>query len=455
MSGSAENDRYSLTARQAAERLGVKVETLYAYVSRGMLDRVVASDGRTSLFAPADVDRLARRGRRSSEPSALELVVDTGLTSIDGHRLRYRGLDVVELASTRSFEWVAEWLWTGEAPAAVEPWHPSEKSADLIAAEVAGLPPSATLGDRLRVAAAVAGATHSLRHDLRPAAVVRSGRRLLATMVHSLPRLPSGADEGIPERELVGSEPGSVVSEPMAARLWPRLGVEPPTADLVRTLNAALVLLADHELAASTLAARVAASTRADPYAVVGAGLAVLSGSLHGTASVPVHRLFVDVAGAGPDRAEAAVAEHLRHARWVPGFGHPLYPEGDPRAVALLELVRESDADPERLTVVQAVHAVMAEDAPADPNIDFAIAALAFVAGFEVGAGEAVFAVARSAGWIAHAIEEYDEPENRFRARARYLGTRKRGGATVGKTTPGDSTTPPGNTGSSQLGRFR
>jgi citrate synthase len=413
---------HELTAREAAQRLGVKVETLYAYVSRGMLDRQVALDGRTSRFSVADVDRLARRRRRTTADTGLEVVVDTGLTSIDGHRLHYRGLDAVELARTRSFEWVAEWLWTAEAGDQVEPWVPSLKSAELIAAEVAGLPPSATPGDRLRVAAAVAGATHSLRHDLRPVAVVRSARRLIATMVDSLPAM--GTDT--PPALLVGAE--APRPDALAVRLWPRLGPEPATPELVRVLNAALVLLADHELAASTLAARVAASTRADPYAVVGTGLGVLSGSLHGTASVPVHRLFNDVHDAGIDHAGALVAEQLRHTNLVPGFGHFLYPTGDPRASALLDLVRSSGVDPERLATVQAVHAVMAEDAPADPNIDFGLAALAHVAGFHVGAGEAIFAVARSAGWVAHAIEEYTEAGNRFRARARYVGSRNRPG---------------------------
>lgn len=413
-------ESHTLTAREAATRLGVKVETLYAYVSRGMLDRRVDLDGRTSLFDPADIERLAARRRGGRREFGLEVVVDTGLTSIEDHRLHYRGLDAIELARTRSFEWVAEWLWTAEMSEQIEPWSPSVRSAELIAAEVAGLPPTATPGDRLRVAAAVAGATHSLRHDLRPDAVVRSGRRLLATMVDSLPLLGPSDTPAL----VAGSERPR--DDAVAVRLWPRLGPSPATPALIHTLNAALVLLADHELAASTLAARVAASTRADPYAVVGTGLGVLSGSLHGTASVPVHRLFHEVEESGVDQVEALVAEHLRHGRFVPGFGHHLYPGGDPRAAALLDLVRSARPDPGRMAVIDAVHEVMASDAPAEPNIDFGLAALAHVAGFRLGSGEAIFAVARSAGWIAHAIEEYGEAGNRYRARARYVGQGRR-----------------------------
>ncbi len=144
---------------------------------------------------------------------------------------------------------------------------------------------------------------------------------------------------------------------------------------------------------------------------------------------MPVQRLLAEVAEVDVtdlDRVGSVVSDHLRHRNQVPGFGHPLYPEGDPRASALLDLVRAADVDPARLAVVEAVEAVMTEGAPVPPNVDFGLAALAHVAGFDVGAGEAIFAVARSAGWIAHAIEEYAEPGNRFRARARYVGAASR-----------------------------
>ncbi|MBK5224122.1 MAG: citrate synthase [Acidimicrobiia bacterium] len=408
-----------LTAKEAAARLGVKVETLYAYVSRGMLDRRRAVDGRASMFSAADIDRLANRNRRTADRGGLEMIIDTHLTSIDDHRVRYRGHDAVDLAHHQPFEAVAEWLWLGDdARREFTPWASSVKSAELIADEVAGLPSSATAGDRLRVAVAVAGATHSLRHDLRPTGVAHSGRRLIATMVDSLP-----LRQGRPPMALVVD--GEELPESIAERLWPRLGPEPASPELIAALNAALVLLADHELAASTLAARVAASTRADPYAVVSSGLGVLSGSLHGTASVPVQRLLAEVARAGAtdiDHVGAIVSDHLRHSRFVPGFGHPLYPDGDPRAVALIDLVRASAGRADRMDVIDAVAEVMTEGAPVPPNVDFGLAALAHLSGFDIGAGEAIFAVARAAGWIAHAIEEYSEIGNRFRARARYVG---------------------------------
>jgi citrate synthase len=174
-----------------------------------------------------------------------------------------------------------------------------------------------------------------------------------------------------------------------------------------------LVVLADHELAASTLAARIAASTRADPYEVVLAGMAVVSGPLHGGANVLAHRLLL-AAESGP---EAALAEQLRTIGGLAGFGHPIHRSGDPRSALLLDAVEPLAG--RRWRLVETVMALAAARAPVAPNVDFALGAMAYAAGLPVGATEAVFAVARTAGWLAHAMEEYAEPPLRFRPRAR------------------------------------
>ena len=106
-----------LTAAQAAQRLGVKPATLYAYVSRGVLRRAHAADGRSSLFDSEEVQQLARRGRPRRPAGVADITVESAITEITGDRLRYRGLDVIRLATTRTFEDVAELLWTGEFPA--------------------------------------------------------------------------------------------------------------------------------------------------------------------------------------------------------------------------------------------------------------------------------------------------------------------------------------------------
>ncbi|MDQ2811311.1 MAG: hypothetical protein M3Z75_05355, partial [Actinomycetota bacterium] len=200
---------------------------------------------------------------------------------------------------------------------------------------------------------------------------------------------------------------------------WSRLCDRRPPPELLRALSAALVLLADHELAASTLAARVAASVRADPYAVVGTGLGAMSGALHGGASLGAETLLA--AARGPDDVPRVVGELLRRGEKVPGFGHFVYRNGDPRAVLLLDLVRLAAPRSGSLAVAEAVLAEVGRKSLPAPNVDFALAALARVAGMVTGAGEAIFAVARTAGWIAHALEAYagDGP---LRPRAVYTG---------------------------------
>jgi citrate synthase len=366
---------------------------------------VRAPDGRASRFPEDDVEALARRGRprRTSRVPTFEIQIDTALTDLSGQTLRYRGRPATELVRTVTFEQVAELLWTGDVPARAAPW----------VGTPVPLPDHGGLLDRVRVAVALAALDDTSRDDRRPAAVVACGRSLIATVVESLPRR---ADQRVPRLTLAtGTRP---LPGTIAGRLWVRLAGVRPQPDLVAALNAALVLLADHDLAASTFAARVAASVRADPYAVVSAGLGPLSGPLHGRASRAA-RAMLDAA-AGPPGPSAATADALRIWGTYPGFGQPLYPDGDPRATELLALLRRATPDSAAMAVVDAVAAAAQRRAPIHPNIDFALAALGFLTRMPDDAGEAIFAVARTAGWIAHALEEYEEAPLRFRPRASY-----------------------------------
>ncbi|WP_433719741.1 citrate synthase family protein [Actinoplanes sp. CA-051413] len=385
-----------LTTEEVARRLGVKKATVYAYVSRGLLGSHRNADGKESLFAEPEVTAFAARRRRpAAAPDAP--AIHTGITLITGDDLFYRGHRARELATTTSFESVATLLWTGRLEHV--PMEPDPELLALAEAVTAPLPANARAADRLRVTVAAIAAADRLRFDTTPAAVIARGRTIIATMVAALP---------------VQSQPSQ--SPDLAGVLWARLSQRPPTpADLV-TLNAALVLLADHDLAASTFAARVAASTRAHPYAVVQAGLAALDGPLHGGASDLVVRLLTEATRSGDP--VGTIADRLRADGWVPGFGQQLYPAGDPRAVVLLGLLGESPATAD----AQAVRAAMARHSGAAPNVDFALAAFTQATGMPADAGEAIFAVARTAGWLAHALEEYADEPSRFRPSGRYAG---------------------------------
>jgi len=196
----------------------------------------------------------------------------------------------------------------------------------------------------------------------------------------------------------------------------------PASRQNVAALDAALVLLADHELAVSTLAARIAASARADPYSVVSTGLGVVAGGLHGGAGRQVVALLDEVGE--PRRAARVVGERLRLGARLPGLGHPVYRERDPRAAALLPAFAALRLLPGRWAVVEAVLALVEERSDSLVNVDFALGALVYGAGMRPDATEAVFAVARTAGWLAHAVEEYAEAPLRFRPRAAYSGPR-------------------------------
>ena len=413
-----------LTAAEAARRLGVKPATLYAYVSRGVLSRGKAADGRASLFNVDEVERLARRGRPRRPAGVADITVESGITEITGDSLRFRGLDATRLAVSRTFEEVAELLWTGEFRSKREPWQARPAALAAGRAAQAALPAGTLPLERLQVIVPAMAATDPLRLQLDLAAVLAAGRSIIAGMVDCL---PSTVTSGPGTSGRGTSGPGtSGPGEPVAERLWSRLCDRRASPGLLRAVSAALVLLADHELAASTLAARVAASVRADPYAVVGTGLGAMSGALHGGASLGAETLMA--AASGPDDVPRVVAELLRRGEKVPGFGHFVYRGGDPRATVLLDLVRRAAPKSGQLAVADAVLAEVRQKSLPEPNIDFAIATLALVAGMVRGAGEAIFAVARTAGWIAHALEAYAGP-GPLRPRAVYTGRRAADGS--------------------------
>jgi citrate synthase len=404
---------FDMTAAEAAKRLGIKQATLYAYVSRGVLTRARGGDkgggGRGSLFDSAEVERLARRGRPRRPAGVADITVESQITEITADHLRYRGHDAVELTS-RSLEEVAELLWTGELPSGPgQLWRASHTALTVGQTAQAALPEGTLPLERLQVIVPAMAATDPLRLHLEPNAVMAAGRAIVAGMVDCLP--PQAARTGMS----------------IAARLWSRLCPTPspagrhPAPALLRALSAALVLVADHELAASTLAARAAASVRADPYAVVATGLGAVGGALHGGSSLGAEALLAAADGSAA-AVPRVVGELLRRGERVPGFGHFIYRSGDPRSIALLGLVRRAAPKSAQLAVAEAVLAEVRRKSLPEPNIDFALATLARVAGMITGASEAMFAVARATGWIAHAMEAYTTAP--IRPRAIYTGPR-------------------------------
>jgi citrate synthase len=367
-----------------------------------------------SRFDPAEVDRLARRGRPRRRAGVSEVTIESRITALGADRPYFRGHDALELATSRSFEDVAELLWTGslpprQRPAGAASWVAPADATALARAAQNGLPADVLPIERLQIAVPILAVLDPLRHHRDPGTVATIGRSLVAALVESLP-----AASGAATREPAG---GSI-----AARLWPRITAHPADDALLGVLGTALALLADHELAASTLAARVAASVRADPYAVVLAGVGAMGGSLHGGASLAVESLLAEIGD--PADAGRVIGQRQRRGERIPGFGHAVYQDGDGRASTLLTALRAAAATPDTAAALALADAVLGEaerrGLPA-ANIDLALGTFSRAAGMVTGGGEAIFAIARTVGWLAHAIEEYDRP-TRLRLRAHYTG---------------------------------
>lgn len=403
-----------ISTAEAAARLGVRRETIYAYVSRGLLTSHLADDGRSSLFDAEEVNAFRNRAGRRRESRDLATAIVSSLTHIDDHTIRVKGRDLcAEARADTPFESLAAALWLDDRGLELD-WRTPAPILDRCERAQRALEPSEVdarptgdetpLFERLQLNLAIASASDPLRDDLRRPSVARAAARAIATMVDGL---PSGAAPST--RNRIGD------------RLLPRLAAGRTSSRWRHPVNAALVLLVDHDLAASTVAARVAASTRANPYAVIAAGLGTLRGPLHGAASHDIITLLHDALTRG---AATAIGDALRAGRALSGWGHFLYPDGDPRTTALFDLTADAATDRRMLAVIEDVGAIMADRLGQAPNIDFALAALAVLANLRRDATSTIFAIARSAGWIGHALEEYDEQPLRFRPRARYVATR-------------------------------
>lgn len=390
-----------LSAREAAEELGVSVRTLYAYVSRGLV-RSEPGEGRKKRYRAEDVRALKRRREVRRDPAwAVEgilgwgvPVMESGIARISEGRLYYRGRDAVELSRRATFEEVAALIWLGDEGRVSEVFGgaPSGLSSRLRAAreQVGHLTPL----EVFQVILPVAASEDLAAYDLRPEAVARTGARILRTMA-----------------AVAGEECGGDGMAETLRRGW--------DAGDGRLLEAALILCADHELAVSTFAARCAASAEATPYAVVLAGLAALQGRKHGGALDLVEVFLKEVEDAGD--ARDAIARRLRRGDGVPGFGHVLYPAGDPRGAEIMRILRErlpgSGAVAFAEEVAEAVLEVMGER----PTLDFGLVVLARALELPPGAAVALFAVGRTVGWVGHAIEQYASG-GLIRPRARYIG---------------------------------
>ncbi|OQP86910.1 citrate synthase [Rhizobium rhizosphaerae] len=384
-----------LDAETAAQRLGVSKATLYAYVSRGLIQASDAeADPRRRQYSAHDVDALCKRksvGRRPKAAAQATLdwglpVLTSAITLIDGNRLFYRGQDAALLSDAATLEEVACLLWDcGMKDPFADP--------AALPAPLASVPPTfddLPLIERLQALLPLFAAGRAIAWQRDPKKLWIGAAALLRAITAIASR----------------SQPGDQPVHRHLAKAWQ---LDARGADLVRR---ALVLLADHELNASAFAVRVVASTGASLGACLSAGLSALSGPLHGGTTSLVELLFSEMDARGD--AQSVIEERLRRGDGVPGFGHPLYPQGDPRARAILDHLPLTKVSRDLI-------AAMEETSGRLPDIDFALVALRRELGLPIGTALALFAIGRTVGWLAHALEQAGTGRL-IRPRAQYNG---------------------------------
>lgn len=391
--------RAYLTAEEARRELGVAAQTLYAYVSRGLIRSEPGPDGRrTRRYHAEDVRRLKERNAARRDPDAAAggalrwgaPVLDSALALITDGRIHYRGEDAVALSRERTVEDVAALLWTGRARAP-DDWFGGP--APEVRVEP-GMDPLRAM----QVELARAEAADPLAWDLRPERAARTGARVLRRLV----AVAAG---------------GTLGAGPLAAALQAAWAPERPDAEPL--LSAALILLADHELNVASFTARCVASAGSPLHAAVSAGIGAMHGVHHARHVERVEALFAEVGD--PASAHEVLAARLRRGERVPGFGHRLHPSGDPRAA---ELLRRLGATHPRSPALETAGAIAraGEALLGDPpTVEVGLVALARALELPPGAPLVLFVLGRSLGLVAHAVEQYGSREV-LRPRARYTG---------------------------------
>lgn len=393
-----------LSAQDAAARLGVNLATLYAYVSRGRIDSRPGPDGRTREYSASDIEHLIERkqaGRGAAQGAAHSLawglpVMETRISLIRPRGHYYRGESAIALAkSGATLEETARLLWDcGDH--------------DPFAAESPPRWPEA-IALLLR------------QPDVQPLERTIAALPLLAldaTHAHSTDPLHRRHDAALLLREtaalLCATHPSAQPIHRVMAAHWRK-----DSTGLSELVRCALVLCADHELNASSFATRVAASTGASLHTAVCAGLATLSGPHHGGQAARAHALIQNMLR--ERKPVDRVRERLRRGETLPGFGHTLYPEGDPRGTVLLDALRSTRPRPGKLAAIDRLVDAVQTQCGRHPNLDFALAAIASAYALNADVALAMFAAGRMAGWLAHALEQ-QESGSLIRPRASYVG---------------------------------
>ncbi|MBK0023927.1 citrate synthase family protein [Ochrobactrum sp. S46] len=390
-----------MSAKEAAAELNVSVATLYAYVSRGVVHSEAKPGSRSRRYRASEIRALADKNRIAKHVDASNILnfgaplLDSEITYTDGKTLFFRGRDSSQLATTSSsLESVASLIWNCctddyflDAPPEIPDYF-------------ATIRPLSLSGRPLVICQSLLpliGEKDLSAFDRSREGAARTGVRVLRLMIALV----------------TGTQPVVKASHDTLSEAWD-VGKH---ASLIRS---ALILAADHELNASTFTVRVAASAGAPLYHAAAAGLATLQGARHGGEIERTFRLLQETQES--ENPAEVVTATMRRGDIIPGFGHPLYLQGDPRAKTLLTLMEQEFKTKECQNIHRNVELIQSI-AGRPLNFDGALAILALNLGLSAHNGLSILAIGRVVGWIGHAIEQYID--NRLiRPRARYVGLR-------------------------------
>ena len=324
-------------------------------------------------------------------------VLESAITLIQNGRLYYRGHNVIDLPNQHKFEAVATLIWSGAWSDETDFSRPLPQNLITLLQDIRLHLNNLTPVEAFQVVLPLLAADDLAAYDLSQTAVTQTGMRILRLLT-----------------AVITKSPPSIPIAQALQQAW--LPDDPKVVDLI---NAALIFCADHELNVSAFTARTIASAQASPYAAISGGMAALRGRLHGGMTERVEAFLEEVGG--PRRAHTAIARRLKRGESIPGFGHPLYPEGDPRGRELLRMATAVYPHSAAVQLALEIETAVTDSVGLLPTLDMGLATVAQAAQFPPGAALTLFALGRTAGWIGHAIEQYEQNQL-IRPRARYNG---------------------------------
>lgn len=409
-----------IDAKAAAAMLGIKPQTLYAYASRGLIRTAPKRGGKASLYHREDVEAVLLKSRKSDPSGAAaesvirwggSPVLRTAITSIGPEGPRYRGKLAIDLAQAkRPFEDCVELLWSGVLPAQSIVWQPAKIPAPFLEI-IEAIRKIAKLTNSMRHLLALSteayAACNGRNAELHLGAPVLAGRNLIQVLAPTL--------------GLLGDKPNYAPSyepEPVAAIVARSMGV-PIDEQEMDAINACLILSADHELSPPTVAARISASAGADIFSCVNSALGAFDGLLTGLGCDKSERTLLSASS--PKNYLGMLEKYTRRKEPIPGYGHPLYPSGDPRALYLIDVAKNiSPRTPRARLALTCVDAASTELGAA-PNLTVGLAVISICLRLPEGATGGLMALGRISGWVANAFEQR-LAGFLVRPRARYIG---------------------------------